>query len=334
MSKFDKILIVRTDRMGDVILTTPAIKALRKAYPLAHLTILITPATRDLVEGNPYLDEILMDERQGRHQGWLGFLRLVGDIRSGKFDVAFIFHTKRRYNLACFLAGVPRRIGYKNEKYGFLLTEALKDSRHLGQKHEAQYCLDVLKSVGIENLDLDFFVPIHKEAEDWAHHWLSSQGLSDHGMIAIHPGSSDPAKCWPLKHFVDLIDALDRRYHIKIVLIGSAATIERSGEIIQAAHEKPFNLTGQTSLAQTVSLLRRCRLLISNDSGPVHIASAVGIHVISLFTRNQPGINPERWKPLSDKGVYLFNPHGISVDQVLDEVERIFHKDHQQSFYW
>ncbi len=334
MNKLDKILIVRTDRIGDVVLTTPAIKALRQAYPMAHITILITPATRDLVEGNPYLDEILMDERQGIHKGGLGFFRLVRDIRSGKFDAAFIFHTKRRYNLACFLAGVPRRIGYKNEKYGFLLTFPVQDSRCQGQKHEAQYCLDVLKATGIENANYDFFVPVNKEAEDWADHWLSSQGISGEEMIAIHAGSSDPAKCWPLEHFAQLIDALQTRYHMGIVLIGSAATIQRSGEIIQATREKPLNLTGQTSLAQTVSFLRRCRLLISNDSGPVHIAAALGIHVISLFMRNQRGINPQRWRPLSDKGVYLFDPDGVTVEQVLDEVERIFQKDHQQFFYW
>ncbi|MEI7998332.1 MAG: glycosyltransferase family 9 protein [Candidatus Omnitrophota bacterium] len=334
MSKFDNILIVRTDRIGDVVLTTPAIKALRKAYPMARISILVTPATQDLVRGSPYLDEVLLDERSGIHKGFFGFIKLISFIRKHKFDAAFVFHTKRRYNLACFLAGIPFRIGYKNEKYGFLLNHPIKDNRSKGQKHEAQYCLDVLKDVGIVNADLDFFIPVDRNAEDWANHWLSSQGFRSGEIIAIHVGSSDPAKCWPPQHFAKLIDSLQQRYSRKTVLIGAPEMLNRCGEILLLTQQKPLDLTGQTSLAQTISLLRRCRLLISNDSGPVHIASAVGINVLSLFMRNQLGINPERWKPLSNKGVYLFSPQGIEVKDVLDNVEEILGKDHQNFFHW
>ncbi len=334
MNKFDNILIVRTDRIGDVILTTPAIKALRKAYPMSRISILVAAPTQDLVRGNPYLDEILLDERTDQHKGLIGFLQLARDIRRRHFDAAFIFHTKRRYNLACFLAGVPVRIGYKNEKYGFLLTLAIKDIRSQGKKHEAQYCLDILKAVGIEASDLDFFVPTDKQAENWATHWLVSQGLRSDEIIAVHAGSSDPAKCWPPQRFADLINSLQQRTNCKIVLIGSLQTQAVSLRITQMCSSAPPDLTGQTSLAQTVSLLRRCRLLISNDSGPVHIASGVGIGVISLFMRDQPGINPERWRPLSDKGVYLFHPQGIEVQEVFDHVEKLLRKDYQKFFLW
>ncbi len=334
MNKFDKILIIRTDRIGDVVLTTPAIKALRHAYPVARISILVAPATKDLVQGNPYLNEVLVDERNGRHQGFMGFLRLVCDIRRRKFNAVFIFHTKRRYNLVCFLAGIPVRIGYKNEKYGFLLTHPVKDVRPKGEKHEAQYCLDVLKEVGIKAADLDFLIPTDKEAEIWANQWLVSNGFHGGELIAIHTGSSDPAKCWPARDFAKLIDFLQERYYLKTVLIGSAQGTEHCGEIMRLTTRKPLDLTGKTSLAQTVSLLRRCRLLISNDSGPVHIASAIDIHVISLFMRNQPGINPQRWRPLSDKGIYLFSPQGIEVQEVLDNVEKIFRKSHQEFFHW
>ncbi|MBI3601599.1 MAG: glycosyltransferase family 9 protein [Candidatus Omnitrophica bacterium] len=331
---FYNILIVRTDRIGDVILTTPAIKALRKSYPMARISVLVAASTQDLVRGNPYLDEIWLDERSGRHKGWIGFLQLARDIRRPQFDAVFIFHTKRRYNLACFLAGVPVRIGYKNEKYGFLLTSGIKDIRFQGKRHEAEYCLDVLKTVGIEDADLDFFVPTDKQAENWATHWLTSNGLSRDEIIAVHAGASDPAKCWPSERFADLINSLHQRTNCKIVLIGSLQTKALSLQITQLCQSAPLDLTGQTSLAQTVSLLRRCRLLISNDSGPVHIAAAVGIGVISLFMRDQPGINPKRWRPLSDKSVYLFHPQGIEVQEVLDSVEKLLHKDHQKFFPW
>ena len=116
---YRNILIVRTDRIGDVVLTTPAIEALRKAFPQARISILVTPVTRELVEGNPYLDEVLIDDRKGRHGGVFGFFNLVKTLRKRQFDLAIILHTKKRTNSLCFLAGIPHRVGYKNNKFGF-----------------------------------------------------------------------------------------------------------------------------------------------------------------------------------------------------------------------
>ena len=142
-----RILVVRTDRIGDVVLTTPAIRALRQAYPEAHIAILVAKSTQALVDGNPDLNDVLVDDRRGRHQG-LGFWRLVSEVRRKRFDLAVIFHTKRRTNLLCFFAGIPERIGYKNDKFGFLLTEQIPDDRPAGTKHESEYCLDMLRPLG------------------------------------------------------------------------------------------------------------------------------------------------------------------------------------------
>jgi heptosyltransferase-2 len=334
MLKLNRILIIRTDRIGDVVLTLPVLKALRKAYPMAHISMLVSPLTVALVDGNPYLDEILVDEIKTAHSGPIGLLKLARLIRSRQFDAVFIFYTKNRYNLVCYLAGVPMRIGYKNEKMGFLLTHPLKDGREQGHKHEAQYCLDVLTYIGIESQDFDAFIPADREAEQWARQWMQEQGLGQQEVIAIHAGSSDPAKCWAEENFAGLIESLQQRYAFKIILIGGSETVDRSAKIKTLLKQKPLDLTGQTSLSQTISFLRRCHMLISNDSGPVHIASALGIHVISLFMRDEPGINPQRWKPFSDKGHFLFSSDGIKVQDVLQLTEGIFRKDHQRSFPW
>ena len=320
-----------------MVLTTPAIKAIRQAYPAARISILVTPATYDLVNGNPYVDEILVDDRDGRHKGLFGFLRLYREIRSKQFDLAIIFHTKRRYNLICFAAGIFCRLGYKNNKFGFLLTNPLKDTRPQGKKHEAEYCLDVLKAIGVENDELDVFLPLQKKAEEWMLDWMQDNNLKSNEFITIHPGASDPAKCWPAANFALLMDRLAERYPFKIILIGSAQTMPLAAQILQQTHQSGFlNLTGKTSMAQMVSLLRRSRLLISNDSGPVHVAAGVGTNVISLFLRNQQGINAGRWKPLGPKSHLLnneLNPGSISVDQVLELVEQIFEKDNQYEIF-
>jgi len=335
---FNNILIVRTDRIGDVVLTTPAIKALRETYPVSRISILVSPATFDLVNGNPYIDEILMDDRWGRHKGLFGFFRLVREIRLKQFDLAIIFHTKRRYNLACCLARIPYRLGYKNNKFGFLLSFPIKDVRPLGKKHEAQYCMDVLKAIDIDNDDLDIFVPSQKEAEEWMFKLMNENTLKPNEFITIHPGASDPAKCWPAINFAQLIDRLTEHYAMKIVLIGSSQTMPVSADILRQTRQSSqvLDLTGKTSVAQMVSLLRRSRLLISNDSGPVHVAAGVGASVISLFLRNQPGINAQRWKPLGPKSFILDNklePGVISVDEVLELSEQIIKRNSQYEIF-
>src|SRR5208282_3993503 len=142
-------------------------------------------------------------------------------------------------------------------------------------------------------------------------------------------GSSDPVKCWPAANFAQLMDRLAGHYPLKIVLIGSPQTIPMADAILKLTPNPSrfLDLTGKTSIAQMASLLRRSRLLISNDSGPVHVAAGVGTHVISLFLRNQPGINAKRWKPLGAKGHILENKHqpgAISVEDVMVIVDQIF----------
>ncbi|MDE1920391.1 MAG: glycosyltransferase family 9 protein [Candidatus Omnitrophica bacterium] len=335
---FHNVLIVRTDRIGDVVLTTPAIKSLRHTYPTARLSILVSPSTRDLVDGNPYLDEVLVDERQGRHQGLLGFLRLALQLRSRHFDLAVIFHTKRRYNLACCLAGIPCRLGYKNDKYGFLLTHPLKDTRHLGEKHEAQYCKDVLRPLGIEDDEMGVFVPLQPEAEAWALGTMRENSLVSNEFIVVHPGASDPAKRWPAADFARVMESLIQRHPFKIVLIGAPQTAPVAAEILRLVPQASqcLNLTGHTTVAQMASLLRRSRLLISNDSGPVHVAAGVGTSVISIFMRDDPGINVKRWKPLGARSHVLnnkFHPGAVKAEDVLKLVEQIFRKNSQYEIF-
>lgn len=323
MKEFKNILIVRTDRVGDVILTVPAIKALRQALPHSRISLLVSPATRDLVEGSPFADEVLVDDRRHEHQGMAGFLRLLWSLRRRRFDLAVIYHTKRRTNLLCFLAGIPCRAGYKNKKCGFLLTHPLADERPLGRRHEAQYCLDVLRDLGIESavfaktpeeLAEDLHVVLREESERWAETFLAQDHLGTAGrLVAVHPGASDPSKRWPAERFAEVIDVLAKRYDSPAVIIGTAQISGIATRISSQARAKVLDLTGKTNLSQLASLLKRCHLLISNDSGPVHLAAAVGTPVVSIFTRNQPGINPERWRPLGAKSRVVSVPLDTTV---------------------
>jgi lipopolysaccharide heptosyltransferase II len=322
MQNYKNILIVRTDRIGDVVLTTPAIRALRKAYPQARITILVSPLTKNLVDGNPDINEVLVDNRNKENNGPLGFLRLIRLIKSKDFDLAINFHTKKRTNLLCFLARIPSRLGYYNKKFGFLLTEKIFDVRHLGEKHEAQYCMDVLKSLDIYSDAVEVFVPVHEEEEKWAETFFSEQNLTlDPLVVAVHPGASCPTKKWPAKRFVELIHAMNDKYACSIILVGSNDNSITADEIINLSDMPIIDLTGKTSVGQLASLFKRCHMLISNDSGPVHIADAAGTPVISIFTRNQPGINHERWRPLGEKSRVVSVPENRDISFAKGEVK-------------
>ena len=344
MRDFKNILIVRTDRMGDVVLTTASIKILRQAYPNAKISIIVSPGTKDLVEGNPYLDEVLIDDRKIENAGFLGFLKLIQKLRKKKFDLAIVFHTKKRTNLICFLAGIPYRIGYKNNKFGFLLTHPIKDIRHLGIKHESEYCLDVLKHLDIETENkVELFLPTHPKSEQWLHQFFKEKNISDKDrLVVIHAGASDPSRRWPEHYYADLIRHLIEKYNSKVVLIGDKSMQSISDKILSLVSGPVFDLSGQTTMSHLVSLIRRCDLLISNDSGPVHLASGVSAPVVAIFTRNQPGINPERWRPLGPKIRVVSVPRNteisfakakemdakylemIRMEEVLEAVDAIF----------
>ena len=313
MTSYKNILVVRSDRVGDVVLTTPALAALREAFPQATISVLATSQTREIVEGNPHINEVIVDDRKGAQKGFGGFFHLVGLLRKKNFDLAVIFHTKKRTNLLCFLAGIPTRLGYRNNKFGFLLTKGVKDIRMEGNKHEAEYCLELLKHIGVESNNLKLHVSLKRKSEDWARQFIKDNNISDSNiLIAVHPGASCISKRWPARRFAEVIDAIQFPV-VKIILVGTADNEKIAKEIRAAVQAPIIDLTGLTSIGQLASLLKRCRLLISNDSGPVHIAAAMGTPVISIFGRNQAGLSPRRWGPLGQNDVILHKEVGCEI---------------------
>lgn len=311
MHNFKNILIVRTDRMGDVILTIPAIRALRAAFPLSKIVLWVDRSTKELVLGLPFIDEIIVEDKT---LGWLGYFLLVAIFKKRKFDLAVIFHTKKRTNAACFFAGIPYRLGYKNNKFGFLLNHPVIDERHFGTKHEAQYCMDLLQYIGVNGTDLKLQVSRNKDSDIWAERFFMEHKLSGLPVVAIHPSASCPTRFWPIDFYADLSSKLIAESKAAVIIIGGHLVKPAASKIIARAGSRAIvDVTGQTSLSQLISLLSLCRVLISNDSGPVHVAAAVGIPVISLFLRSQPGINPLRWRPLGANSVLMQNKKGEEI---------------------
>lgn len=307
---FKRILVARTDRVGDVLLSTPVIKALRDYYPSSYIAMMVSPYARDIVEGNPYLDEVIVYDKDARHKGWLGSLRFAAKLRRKKFDLALVLHPANRAHLVVFLAGIARRIGY-NRKMGFLLSDKLSHTKQLGEKHESEYSLDLVRYLGIEPEDKKPFMPLSAESEKWAEDVLSGYGISKGDkLLAVHPAASCPSKIWPNQSFAEVAERLSEKHGFKVIVVAGPKDIALAEQVIKNMRHPAINLAGKTSLSGLASILKRCRLFISNDSGPVHIASAVGTPVISIFGRNQKGLSPRRWGPLGAKDKVLHKEVG------------------------
>ncbi len=307
---FKRILIVRTDRIGDVLLSTPVIKTLRENYPHAYIAMMVSPYAKDIVEGNPYLDQVIIYDKEAKHKSWLRSIKFSQRLKKKKFDLAVILHPINRVHLITFFAGIPRRIGY-NKKFGFLLTDKIKHTKQLGQKHELEYNLDLIRHLGIEAEDKNLFMPIKAESEKWADVLFKQEGIKEKDLLlTIHPGASCPSKIWPNERFAEVADKLIEKYGFKALIVAGPKDIALAKSLIKHMHHAAVDLSGKTSVSQLASLLKRSRLFISNDSGPVHIASAVGVPVVSIFARTQKGLSPKRWGPVGIKNKVLHKEVG------------------------
>lgn len=340
----NRILLIRTDRIGDVLLSTPAIKAVRDAYPQAHIAIIVRPYAEDIVDGNPYLDEVILYDKDGGHKGIFATIGFAMRLRKKKFDLAIILHPTNRSNIIPFLAGIPERLGY-DRKWGIFLTKKIKDVKHLGEKHEVDYNLDLLRHIGIEAKDKGLYMPVKSEDEKIIERFFSLNGLSGKDLIiAVHPGASCPSKRWSAYRFGRLSDELIEKFKAKIVIIGGPSDVKIVQEVKTGMLNQPITLSEEHSLGEVAALLKRCRVFISNDSGPVHIAVAVGTPVISIFGRADPGLSPNRWGPVGPNDIVIHKDAGckeclahnckinfkcldtITVEDVLSAAESLLKK--------
>ena len=294
---FKRILIVRTDRIGDLLLSAPVIKALRRKYPNSYIAMMVSPDTKDIVEENPYLDEVIIYDKDVKHRGWAETFKFAKNLKKKGFDISIILHPTNRAHLVTYLAGIPQRLGYER-KLGFLLTDKIPHTKQLGLKHELEYNLDLLKYIGIETQDKDLFMPIKDESEMVVEKVFAYSGIKKTDrVLAIHPCASCLSKIWPAERFAQAADILAQKHGLKIVVVAGSKDIARAQDVIKNMRCGVVDLAGKVSVSQLASVLKRCALFISNDSGPVHMAVALGIPVISIFGRSQAGLSPRRWGP-------------------------------------
>ena len=318
----ERLLFVRTDRLGEVLLNLPAVVALRAAYPAARLTVMVHPDLRGLLERVPEIDQFI-EYRGADTPWWWSGIKLARRLSAERFDLAIVSNPKKVFHLATFLAGIPQRVGY-DRKWGWLLTHRLPDRKALGERHEVEYNLEL-----VQHLRLPTTIPqwplfrLEREQREVL------QLLERHGLqpsepfVVVHPWTSNPAKQWPTDRFAALIRRVSDHLAVRVVLIGAAEERDRVDAVLREG-AAAINLVDRLTLPQLAALLQRARLLVSNDSGPVHVAAALNTKTLVLFGTVSEATGPRRWGPWGTGHVVIWKPsmEAITVEEVFDALQR------------
>ena len=316
------ILFIRTDRLGETLLNLPAAAALKTAFPESSVTFLANPSLTELLSTVPDLDAVIGEPRASGPWWWRA-VRLACRLRAGRFHIALVSNPRKDLHLAVCLAGIPVRVGY-TRKWAWALTRRVADRKALGERHEVEYNLDLVKALGVAVPAVPSYqLPVSPDAAQEVSQLLRGMSVGEAArIVAVHPWTSNPNKRWPSERFRDLIRHLRRLPGVVAAVIGGPEEPARAC----GAAENPgaLDLVGRLSLTQLAAFLRRARVLVSNDSGPVHVAAAVGTPTVALFGTADPAAGPARWGPWGVGHTVIRKPtmDAISVEEVLQAVQR------------
>lgn len=323
--KPQSILLIRTDRIGEFILTTPAISAFRAGFPDAMITLAVSAASYKAAEGNPYVDKITRLDPSRDLDSPAGMARFIVLLRKQRYGLCAVFNPNKAVNIAVFLAGIPVRIGY-GRKLGFLLNRAIEDRKYLCEKHEVEYNLDIARAAGIDASPSGPVFTMGVEDERNAARIALEYGIREgERFVAVHPGTSNPEKLWPAERFGRLCAMIEKELGVKVALVGGVEEKPASIEVAKYSGTRLCDLTGKLGLKEFGSVMKRAKALVSCDSGPVHISAAIGTPVVALFGESRKGGSSVRWGPYGPGHSVISRPMvcDITVEEVFAAVKRI-----------
>ena len=292
--RYNKILIVKPSSLGDVIMTLPALSAIRRSYPDATISWLIRPEFSDLIRGNPYLDEIINFDRKFlakavyKPSALAAIFELIKKLRRSKFDVVFDFQGLFRTASLSFLSGSPVRYGLSNSREFAPLFYTHKAPVDPNRHHIVEMFMDMLEFAGIAAKKVEFTLPIDSDAEGYALDILRSSGVEAGQYAVFIPGSAHKDKCWPAENYSRMAEKIDNELGVKIVATGSASEAAIIENIKSKTNVEILNLAGKTNLRQLIYVVKGARLVVSNDTGPGHIAAIMGRPMVMIFGWSNP----------------------------------------------
>jgi lipopolysaccharide heptosyltransferase II len=279
-----RILVREVNWVGDAVLTLPALEALRGRFPMAEITLLARSWVGGLFAGHPAVDRIIEYRSEDAHRGLRGRWRLAGELREGRFDLAVLFPNSMDAALIPWLAGVPRRIGYPTDGRHWLLTHPVSNGPAAESGHQVERYLAIVRALGGDGTPTPR-LPVTESARQKSGELLRQHGIpAGDLLVALNPGSIyGSAKRWPADRFAALADGLVESHGAKILLVGSRGERPVLDRVAAHMRRPAVNLVGRTDLPTLVGLLERVHLLVSNDTGAMHVAVAVGTPVLAIF---------------------------------------------------
>ena len=298
-----RILVRGPNWLGDAVMCEPALRGLRRLFPDAQIALLVKPAVADLFTGHPALTRVLIYDGKGCHAGLFGKWALAEQLRRQSFDLAILFQNAFEAAFLTFLAGVPRRYGYATDGRSLLLSNpvAVPDRRAL--THQVRYYWDLLKPLGLTSDPPAPELVVSPEEEQAMAGRFTQGGLTANDVVVgINPGSTYVgAKRWLPERYAEATERLcrtlreSRNQQVGVVIFGAKGE-ERLGQEIAARLSSPsLVLSGTTTIRELMAALKRCAMLLTNDTGPMHIASAFQVPLVAIF-------GPTDWRTTSPFG--------------------------------
>lgn len=283
-SQIRRILVREVNWVGDAVLTLPALEALDRLCPRAEITLLAKPWVCGLFAGHPAADGIIELRAGDLHRGIRGRLRLARKLYQDRFDLAVMFPNSLEAALVPWLAGIPRRVGYPTDGRRLLLTYPIPFPAASAGRHQVERYLDIVRALGGDGPP-SLHLPVTAEARESGERLLRDHGIAPADpVVALAPGSVyGSAKRWPVERFAAVADALVDRRGVRILLIGSGGERPVLERVAAGMRRPAVNLGGRTDLPALVGLLERGRLLLTNDTGAMHVAAAIGTPVLAVF---------------------------------------------------
>jgi heptosyltransferase II len=309
-----RILVRGPNWLGDAVMCEPTLRGLRSLFPEAQIALLVKPYVAEVFVGHPAVTRVLTYDSKGRHAGLTGKWALAGQLRRQGFDLAILFQNAFEAALLSFLAGVPRRCGYAIDGRGLLLSDpiALPDRR--SPPHLVRYYWDILKPLGLTGDPAAPRLVVFPEEEQAMEERFVKGGLpSSDLVVGINPGSTGGrAKRWLPERFAEAADRLcrtireSRGQEASVVIVGGKEEEQLGQEIAARLSSRSLVLSGATTIRELMAALKRCEILLTNDSGPMHVANALQVPVVSIFGSTD-------WRKTAPFG----NPDGL-VRQPVD----------------
>lgn len=286
-----RILVRCNNWIGDVVLSTPALRALRAHFPKAEISVLAKPWVIPILKHNSDIDRILVYDAGGRHRGLRGICRLGRDLRAQQFDAAFLFQRAFEAAWIARIGRIPVRVGYRTDGRGWLLTHAVPISREGLLVPRVEHNLGLLKAVGIPAASRE--LALAPGTSDLARARARLEGLGigmDDRLFGLSPGATfGSAKRWPAERFAAAAEALAEPGRSRGIVFGGPAEKAIGEEVVRkAAKANLVNLAGNTDLEEAVALIGLCGLFLTNDSGLMHVAAALDVPLVAVFGPTDP----------------------------------------------